>query len=178
MLCITTVSHITGTLEAADFYLNKILTQAKDMQDPDKTTHRAFVSGTKTMINNLAEYVKSNFRAGLEWNAKGKDLSAYGSGGAAAVPAPAAAGGAPPPPPPPPPVDPNFKLDTSAPAPSDGSKPGGMAAVFSQISKGEAITSGLKKVTSDMKTKNMKDAYVHLLVYNGFQFVLRGGLID
>jgi len=148
------VGHITGTLEAAEFYLNKILTQAKDLEDPDKSTHRAFVSGLKNIVNHLAEYVKAHYKTGLEWNPKGTDLAHYSAGAGGASAAPAAAGGAPPPPPP---VDPNVKIELTSSAPAGGAKPGGMAAVFGELSKGEAITSGLKKVTSEMKAKNMKD---------------------
>jgi len=146
------VPHVQGTLEASEFYLNKVLSLSKDANDADKKAHRDFVAQTKAIINNLVPFLQQNFKMGLKWNPKGVDLSTFASGGAAAPAAapapPAAAGGAAPPPPPP--VDPNFELSIS-------SKPGGMAAVFSDLNKGTAITSGLKKVTADMKTKNMKD---------------------
>jgi adenylyl cyclase-associated protein len=67
--------------------------------------------------------------------------------------------GAPPPPPPPadgsgaPPPPPPSSGAHAAPPPSAPS----MTAVFADLNKGEAITSGLRKVTPDMKTKNMKD---------------------
>ncbi len=65
----------------------------------------------------------------------------------------AASSSAPPPPaggpPPPPPAPAPGQLD-SAPA-----KPNVSAALFSEInSKGEGVTSGLRKVTKEMKTKN------------------------
>jgi len=102
----------------------------------------------------------------LNWNPKGGDLASFkagaASGGAvpAAPPAPEIPGGAPPPPPPP--VDASIVISSSASGGTDASaagekKPGGMAAVFAALNKGEAITTGLKKVTSDMKTKNRKD---------------------
>jgi adenylyl cyclase-associated protein len=148
--------HVQSTLEASEFYLNKVLSLAKDANDADKKAHRDWVAQLKALIQNLVPFVQQNFKMGLNWNPKGVDLKEFASGHASApAAAPAAgAGGAPPPPPP---VDPNFQLNLSAPEPETGSKPGGMAAVFSDLNKGTAITSGLKKVTADMKTKNMKD---------------------
>ncbi|KAK3749681.1 hypothetical protein RRG08_013889 [Elysia crispata] len=72
-------------------------------------------------------------------------------GGDAKSAAPAAAppaGGAPPPPPPPgpPPPPPPQSADSSA----DDS--GSRAALFAELSKGEKVTQGLRKVTDDMKT--------------------------
>jgi len=161
-------SHVSSTLEASEFYLNKVLTQAKDANDADKKAHRDFVAQIKALITNLATFVQQNFKMGLNWNPKGVTLAEFQSGGSSAP----AAGGVPPPPPvdpnlvidigagvpPPPPVDPNLVLSVGdAPAPAAGA-PGGMAAVFAQIQG--ASTSGLKKVTSDMKAKNMKDVPV------------------
>lgn len=143
-------AHVRGTLEAAEFYLNKVLTIAKDAQDPDKEIHRAFVSGLKNIVNETAQYVQDNFKMGLIWNVKGGDLKSYGGSSAAPAAPPLAAGGSAPPPPPP-------LLDTtpvsSAPKPAAA----GMAAVFGELSKGESVTAGLKKVTAEMKSKNMKD---------------------
>jgi len=135
------------------------LAVAKDAEEADKKAHRDFVAQTKSLIKNLADFITQNFKMGLNWNPKGGDISSYGSGAGAGAPAapPVEAGGAAPPPPPP--VDPNFQLTTTAAAApaTDEKKPGGMAAVFASISKGEGITSGLKKVTADMKSKNRKD---------------------
>jgi adenylyl cyclase-associated protein len=159
-------AHVSSTLEASEFYLNKVLTQAKDAGDADKKAHRDFVAQIKALITNLATFVQQNFKMGLNWNPKGVTLAEH-QAGASSAPA-ASAGGIPPPPPvdpnlvldipAPPPVDPNLVLNTdSAPAPAPAA-PGGMAAVFAQIQN--SSTSGLKKVTADMKTKNMKDVPV------------------
>ena len=64
--------------------------------------------------------------------------------------------------PPPPPVG-DFVISTSAGDAPKPAVPGGLAAVFADINKGSNITSGLKHVTKDMKTKNMKDLYVDQL---------------
>lgn len=160
------VAVIKGTLEAADFYLIKILTSAKDANEEDKKNHRAYVQQTKEIIGNFADFVKEHYLTGLIWNAKGKNLSEFQSGGGSSAtvspppPAPVVHGGGGVPPPPPP-VDASVSISTSAPA-VQGDKPraGGLGAIFAEINnKGEGgVTSGLKKVTSDMKTKNMKEA--------------------
>eukprot|EP01006_Ploeotia_vitrea_P034577 TRINITY_DN65762_c14_g1_i1.p1 TRINITY_DN65762_c14_g1~~TRINITY_DN65762_c14_g1_i1.p1 ORF type:complete len:488 (-),score=312.87 TRINITY_DN65762_c14_g1_i1:112-1539(-) len=148
--------HIQASVESAEFYLNKILVAAKDMDDPDKTTHRNFVKRTKELGKKLAEYVTNNFKSGLTWNANGVPITEFNpsSAGGAAAP-PAAPAGAPPPPP----VgafNPNVDEQKSNSSSSGGA--GGMGAVFAELSKGAAVTSGLRKVTKDMKTKYRKDA--------------------
>ncbi len=155
-----TVAHVKSTLEAADFYLNKILSNSKDLADPEKSIHRNFVSGIKSIIADSADYVKANHLTGLTWNPKGGDLQSYngsgsGSNSGSSVPSapPASSGSLPPPPPP---VDPNIHISSSSKS-EEKKAVGGMAAVFGELNKGEGITSGLKKVTSDMKAKNMKD---------------------
>jgi adenylyl cyclase-associated protein len=111
-------------------------------------------------MRSLIAYVKQHHAKGVQWNPQGVDASeairqvaAEESGKSSAPPAPPApplpaAGGPPPPPPPPPPGLP--------PAPSAKKAPAAdMGAVFADLQRGEAITSGLKKVdTSQMTHKN------------------------
>ena len=100
----------------------------------------------------MKAYVSKYHATGPAWNAAGGDLAAYTGAGArkaAGAPPPPPPPGAPPPPPPPPP--PGF-----ADAPKPAAK-GGMNAVFAELNKGTAVTSGLRKVTADMKTKNRAD---------------------
>lgn len=67
--------------------------------------------------------------------------------------APALGAGGPPPPPPPPP--PSFLVDDVAPTTEASKEPTGLGAVFSELNKGEAVTSGLRKVDmSEMTHKN------------------------
>lgn len=78
---------VAGQLDAADFYLNKVLTAARDKEDPDKTSMREYVKAMKAMITELAAYVGKNYKTGLEWKIKdGKALSSYGGAAAAAAP--------------------------------------------------------------------------------------------
>jgi len=119
---------VKGQLEAADFYLSKVLSTAKNAPAGEADVHRAFVKQIKELLEGLALYVKANHTTGLSWNAKGGDVKN------AKVEAP----------------------KTEAKAPSSDNKPG-MGAVFGQLNAGLDVTKGLSKVTSDMKAKNLKD---------------------
>lgn len=112
------------------------------------------------IFKDLIDYAKQNFPQGLPWNPKGVDAieavkivdSQEEPPQAPHPKAPAPpAGGAPPPPPPPPPGPPP-KFDI----PDQPNKPGpaasGLGAVFSELNKGEAVTSGLKHVSANEMT--------------------------
>ncbi|GFO04448.1 adenylyl cyclase-associated protein [Plakobranchus ocellatus] len=79
-------------------------------------------------------------------NTRGGDAKSVASSGASAAAAPPA-GGAPPPPPPPGPPPPPPPASSGG-ASDDNSR----AALFAELSKGEKVTQGLRKVTDDMKT--------------------------
>jgi adenylyl cyclase-associated protein len=103
------------------------------------------------IFNALQKYVRANHTTGLVWNSSpGSNPPASGEVPAsqAAKPSDGPPPGAPPPPPPPP-----------AGLLNDGNAGGGgkgdnsdRQALFASINKGEGITSGLKKVTSEMQT--------------------------
>lgn len=148
--------HVTDTLESSEFYLNKVLTKAKQDGGAKEKDAASFALTLKKMLAELSEYIGSNFRAGLEWNSKGGALSSYVAAGGvvSAAAAVEVSSGAPPPPPGPPP-----DLASLPPPPSSSFAPSaskatsseaGMSAVFDSI-RG-ATTSGLKRVTDDMKT--------------------------
>jgi len=83
---------VTGQLEAADFYLTKILTAAKAMSGDEQKHHREFVSNIKKLVTEMANYAGDNFKTGLTWNAKGGDLASFKPGsGHSASPAAAPA---------------------------------------------------------------------------------------
>merc|ERR1712125_279559 len=117
-----------------EFYTNKILREFKG-KDEDQV---AWVNALKGFFTGLVAFIKQHHTTGLVWKKGGENASAY----VGAAPAAAPAAGPPPPGPPP--------AATSAPA----KKGPDMNALFSSINKGTGISSGLKKVTSDMKTKN------------------------
>lgn len=64
------------------------------------------------------------------------------------------------PPPPPPPPKAGIFFETKA-APSGGDDP--RAGLMNALNRGSDVTSGLRKVTADMKTKNQKDHGARLL---------------
>jgi len=71
---------VTAQLEAAEFYLNKILTVAKDKPDPEKTNHRDYVRLIKALLTKLADYVDEFFKTGLTWKHGGVDLATFKPG--------------------------------------------------------------------------------------------------
>lgn len=122
----------------AQFYTNRIL---KDRQDKE------WVKSWTCVFQPLQEYVKKHHTTGLSWNTRAPiaTLAAAASSGGSAAPAPPAC-----PPPPPAPV-------AGAPAPSSDKPAADVSALLNDINKGLSVTSGLKKVTDDMKThKNPK----------------------
>ncbi|GLT42779.1 hypothetical protein SLA2020_167630 [Shorea laevis] len=135
------IAHVEESWQMAEFYNNKVLVEYRN-KDPN---HVEWAKALKELyLPGLRDYVKSHYPLGPVWNASGKKVSP--------APPKAPRPGAPAPPPPPPAS--LFSSESSQPS---SSKPkDGMAAVFQEISAGN-ITSGLRKVTADMKTKNQTD---------------------
>ncbi|KAA8912930.1 hypothetical protein TRICI_003312 [Trichomonascus ciferrii] len=155
------VPYITDFKDSAQFYANKVL---KEYKESDKKQIE-WVQHFLKLLNALQAYVKKFHTTGVSWNSSGKPLDVVlkEQGGseednvsekkaAPSPPPPSASGGAPPPPPPPMPPASVFKVDEGSQQKSSG---GGMNAVFAELNKGEAVTSGLKKVDkSEMTHKN------------------------
>ncbi|XP_065574309.1 adenylyl cyclase-associated protein 2-like isoform X2 [Artemia franciscana] len=122
--------------DAGQFYTNRVL---KDWKEKDKT-HVDWVKVWIQTLNDLQAYVKQHHTTGLMWNPSGKSATA-------SVPSvqPKVALQMPGPPPPPPMG--NLDLSTPKESAEDARNK-----LFSELNKGEAITSGLKKVTQDMQT--------------------------
>ncbi|XP_057309700.1 adenylyl cyclase-associated protein-like isoform X1 [Hydractinia symbiolongicarpus] len=132
-------AYVQQMEESGQFYTNKILKEFRE-SDPKQA------NWSKSLIKMLKEtqaHVKDNHGTGLMWN---KDKPAATGASAAATSAPAANGGAPPPPPPGPP--PPAAPDASSSTPAVDTR----AELFAALNKGTGITTGLKKVTDDMKT--------------------------
>lgn len=136
----TPAPFVAEARSSSEFYSNKILVQFKK-SDENQTN---WVSHWNNFMKELQNYVKKHHTTGLSWNPRGCD-----AGASKPVAAPPKAGGPPPPPPP----------SALAAAPTTPAKGAAVdtSALFASINKGEGITSGLKKVTADMKTKNRKD---------------------
>ncbi|KAK9988086.1 hypothetical protein SO802_028325 [Lithocarpus litseifolius] len=135
------IAHVEESWQMAEFYNNKVLVEYKS-KDPN---HVEWAKAIKELyLPGLRDYVKSHYPLGPVWSATGKPAAALPK-----APTP----GAPAPPPPPP-----ASLFSSESSQASSSRPKeGMAAVFQEISSGKPVTSGLRKVTDDMKTKNRAD---------------------
>ncbi|AOA62725.1 Adenylyl cyclase-associated protein [Komagataella phaffii CBS 7435] len=146
----TPVSYIPEYKDAASFWTNKVLKKFRDTDSRQVEWVKQFLG----IFDALRDYAKEYHTTGASWDANGTEFKeALKSSGSptnaplASASAPVAGG--PPPPPPPPPAD-VFQTDDSK-----GKKPQGMGAVFADLNKGEAITSGLRKVDkSEMVHKN------------------------
>eukprot|EP00241_Pyramimonas_parkeae_P000826 CAMPEP_0114264414 /NCGR_PEP_ID=MMETSP0058-20121206/23187_1 /TAXON_ID=36894 /ORGANISM="Pyramimonas parkeae, CCMP726" /LENGTH=580 /DNA_ID=CAMNT_0001381073 /DNA_START=115 /DNA_END=1857 /DNA_ORIENTATION=- len=123
--------------QSAEFYANKVLREMKGVDDKQVE----WVKMLKALFMELKAFVKQHHTTGPAWNAAGKDVGGLGNASAA-----------PPPPPPPPPA--GSLLQPKGSASVSGS---GMSAVFKELNQGEGVTSSLKKVTDDMKSKNRAD---------------------
>ncbi|EEF50868.1 cyclase-associated protein 1 [Ricinus communis] len=136
------IAHVEESWQMAEFYNNKVLVEYKS-KDPN---HVEWAKAMKELyVPGLRDYVKSHYPLGPTWGITGKAPTSAPS----KAPAPSA-----PAPPPPPPAS-LFSTESSQPSSSKPKQ--GMAAVFQEINSNKSVTSGLKKVTDDMKTKNHAD---------------------
>lgn len=160
--------HVDDAWGAAEFYATKVLMGFKG-KGPE---HAEWVNAVKKTLQGLKAYCVQYHASGPTWNPAGGALSQfkYDPKAAAATPVPtapvvsapapkkkAAPPAAPPPPPPGTLIQPKTTETTDSAASSAGGGGGTMAALFAEINKGTSVTSGLRKVTDDMKTKNKPD---------------------
>lgn len=134
-------AHVEESWQTAEFYNNKVLVEYKNKD----SNHVEWAKAMKELyVPGLRDFVRKFYPQGPVWNTVGADST---------IPVSATAGksGARPPPPPPPPL-PTFESTETAQSSKEG-----MSAVFQEISRGESVTAGLKKVTDEMKTKNRPD---------------------
>lgn len=116
---------------AAQFYTNRVI---KDFKETDKT-HVEWARSWVAVLTDLEAYVKQHHTTGPSWNPRGGDATAAGS----AAPAPKAAA-------------PKAAPAAAATGGGDGAAKAG---IFAALSKGDGVTSGLKKVDkSQMTHKN------------------------
>jgi len=133
--------------DATMFYTNRVL---KDWRDKSK----AHVEWTKAWIQTLTQlqgFVKQHHTTGLVWNTKGVEAKSVVNHGVPPAPAGPAAGG---PPPPPPPIPKDLFADIKV---AENKDDKARNALFDDLNKGDGVTSGLKKVTDDMKTHKNPD---------------------
>jgi len=138
--------YVADMRGGSEFYSNRILKEfkGKDQNQVDFVTHY------NNFLKELQAYIKKYHTTGLSWNPKGGDASAFQSSAPAVSSAPSGPA-APPPGPPPPPANLHDSPASNSNAPPD------MTRVFGELSQGENVTQGLKKVTADMKSKNRTD---------------------
>ncbi|KAL7125367.1 hypothetical protein ABFS83_14G112800 [Erythranthe nasuta] len=133
------ISHVEESWQTAEFYCNKILVEYRNKD----ASHVEWAKALKELyVPGLRDYVKTHYPLGPTWSATGNTVShapTKGHGPAA---------------PPPPPTS-LFSSETAQPSSSRPKE--GMAAVFQELNSGKPVTSGLRKVTDDMKAKNRTD---------------------
>ncbi|XP_077193708.1 adenylyl cyclase-associated protein 1 [Paroedura picta] len=130
--------YVKEMTDAAMFYGNRVL---KEYKDVDKK-HVNWVKAYLRIWTELQAYIKEHHTTGLTWSKTGPIATATDGGSPAPPPPPCGPPLPPGPPPPPPPTSTNSGADD----------PASRSALFAQINQGEAITSGLKHVSDDMKT--------------------------
>ncbi|KAL6943429.1 hypothetical protein ACO0OE_003317 [Hanseniaspora uvarum] len=131
--------------EAAQFWTNRILKEFRESDPVSVEWVKLFLSG----FDELKKYIKANQTTGPTYSSKSgiplldalKKVSS--SSVAPPVTPPTSAGNPPPPPPPPAPPANVFEIKKDE---AKSAESGDMTAVFAELSKGENITSGLKKV--------------------------------
>jgi len=139
--------YIKEMNDAGQFYTNRVL---KDWKEKDKN-HVDWARSWILFLTELQAFVKQHHTTGLTWNNKGGDAMQNASKAGPTAAAKPSAGGPPPPPPPPgppPPPMPSRSLLEDAASAADASR----AQLFAALNKGDSVTKGLKKVTSDMQT--------------------------
>lgn len=171
------VSYIPDFKDSSEFWTNRVLKEVKGQEGGEAIGK--WVREYLGIFDELKKYAGEYHAEGIAWGTAGEfvlgeeggetsessgsssdDVTSTNTGGATTAPA-AASDGAPPAPPPPPAdlfagvVESNVRGEATKPAKSEGGGGGGMSAVFAELNKGEAITSGLKKVDkSEMTHKN------------------------
>lgn len=136
-------SLVEGQKDASAFWLNKIRVAFKGKDD----RHAKWCGDFEKLLSALHAYVKTHHKMGLSWKPNGQDIAgaeapasaAAPAAAAAAVPAAAAAGST---------HDGAAKVAAAA---------AGLAAELGKLDQSSGRTAGLRRVTKDMKAKNMKD---------------------
>jgi len=142
--------HVQNVLETMDFHAIKVMQKKNEKET-------IWIKAVKALVKDFKDWCAENCKLGLDWNFQGQEAAAYFAANPLGVSAAAPAAGAP-----------KGKGKGAPPIPKGGfaAKPkdpegatttsvntgAGMADIFAAINT--YSTSGLKKVTDDMKTKN------------------------
>lgn len=134
------VPYLNDIIPSAEFHFNRVMRNFKD--SADQKWQWQWAKDFVAYLRAHQEYVKKVHTTGLVFSGAGDLKTEFGAAApAAAAPAPAA------PAPPAALAAPAASAAPAKPAPD-------MGALFGALNKGTAITSGLKHVSADMKTKN------------------------
>jgi len=125
------VPYLNDIIPSAEFHLNRVM---RDTKDKDKTQWQ-WAKDFVAYLRAHQEYVKKVHTTGLLFSGSGDLKAEFGSAPSSAPAAPSA---------------PSAPAQTAGPAKSSPD----VGALFGALNKGTAITSGLKHVTADQKTKN------------------------
>lgn len=161
--------HIADSWSSAEFWANKLLVQHRNSETGKG--HVEWVKALKALMGSLTDYVRQYHATGPAWNSEGRPLASYleskAPAGESAAPPPSTStepksvARKPPPPPPMPAGDAGSPTDRAAPSSSTTAAvkggEGGRASLLTALNQGDSVTSGLKKVSDDMKTKNRTD---------------------
>ncbi|MCJ1232148.1 hypothetical protein MMC14_000097 [Varicellaria rhodocarpa] len=146
--------YVTETLSSAQYHGNRVLREFKDKDH----AHVEWVNSFYHIFKTLIIYIKQHYPTGVTWNNQdGIDpLEALRQvqSGHSPTTSPTTSTPAPPPPPPLPSFDnvpPPPPMSTNGTTSSAGGT-SDMGAVFDQLSKGEAVTAGLRRVDPSLQT--------------------------
>jgi len=135
-------SYLKSQLDSAQFHLNRVLKDAKGQKNEDDT--KEFVAAIQALGNTLHNFVKANFKTGLEWKAGGGDLLSAPTSVAKKPDVKK-------------PVETKEEVKEEKVEAKEKPKPmANMGNVFGELSKGLNITKGLKNVKKSQKTKYRK----------------------
>jgi len=132
------VPYLNEVIPSAEFHFNRVMRNYKD--DAEQKWQWQWAKDFVAYLRAHQEYVKKVHTTGLLFSGKGDLKTEFGAAAAAPAPAPAA-------PAPAAPAAPAAAPTPAKPAPD-------MGALFGALNKGTGITSGLKHVSAEMKTKN------------------------
>lgn len=152
---------VDGYKEAAQFWTNRVLKEFRETDPNSVEWVKLYLSG----FDELKKYIKQYQTTGPTFKTKGgipltEALKKVSSGPSStdSKPASSSPSSAGPPPPPPPPPAAVFEVKQAS-NDAGSAESGDMTAVFAQLSKGENITSGLKKVDkSEIKKAPLKSS--------------------
>ncbi|MCJ1468596.1 hypothetical protein MMC07_007225 [Pseudocyphellaria aurata] len=152
--------YISSILSSAQYHGNRVMVEYKEKD----RTHVEWVQAFYNIFKSHEVYVKQHYPTGVTWNNQNgidpqealREVQSNSTNSKSSATAATSSGPAPPPPPPLPSFDnapppPPMPVNGGSSVPPGGG-PSDMGAVFDQLSKGEAVTSRLRKVSPSSQT--------------------------